>query len=308
MSILNLCRGTQTAIQAILLVLLTSGLLSAQGLTAQISGTVQDGNGNVVPNADLTLTNQQTQQKRSAKSNDAGAFVFTEVLPGTFTLTTSYTGFKTAEQKDISATATERVALPPITLELGQVNETISVQAESARLQTDSSERSGLVTSRQMVELPLKGRDYLGTVKLIPGVLDTANREAPGWNNLGGITINGTRSGTVNLTLDGISSLDTGSMTGPFLAPSADAVAEVKVMLTNYQAEYGRSSGGTINTITKSGTSQFHGGAYYFARNEAFNANEFFNNKAGIARPRYRYNDFGYLIGGPLYVPGYRLQ
>jgi hypothetical protein len=89
----------------------------------------------------------------------------------------------------------------------------------------------------------------------------------------------------VNLTLDGVSSLDTGSMTGPYLAPSIDAVAEIKVLLTNYQAEYGRSSGGTINTVIKSGTREFHGGAYYFLRNEALNANEFFRNRDGLAAP-----------------------
>ncbi len=154
-----------------------------------------------------------------------------------------------------------------------------------------------------MQELPLKGRSYIGTAKLLPGVVDTANRESPGWNDLVGININGTRAGTINLTLDGITSLDTGSMTGPYLAPNLDAVGEVKVLLSNYQAEYGRSSGGTINTIIKSGTRDFHGGAYYFFRNEALNANEFFNNKNGLPRPRYRFNNPGYFIGGPVLLP-----
>src|SRR5579883_2756123 len=117
-----------------------------------------------------------------------------------------------------------------------------------------------------MQELPFKGRDYLNTTRLLPGVVDTANRESPGWNGLVGINIMGTRAGSIDLTLDGITSLDTGSSTGPYLAPSLDAVAEVKVLLSNYQAEYGRSSGGSINTIMKSGTHDFHGGAYYFFR------------------------------------------
>jgi len=98
--------------------------------------------------------------------------------------------------------------------------------------------------------------------------------------------------------------VDTGSLTGPYLAPSIDAVAEVKVLLSNYQAEYGRSSGGTINTIIKSGTQQFHGGAYYFFRNEDMNANEFFNNRNGLPRPRYRFNNPGYFLGGPVLLPG----
>jgi len=137
-------------------------------------------------------------------------------------------------------------------------------------------------------------------LKLLPGIVDTQNRNAPGWNNLSSVSVNGGRTGTLNLTLDGVSSLDTGSMTGPYLAPSIDAVAEIKVLLSNYQAEYGRSSGGTINTVIKSGTREFHGGAYYFLRNEALNANEFFRNRDKLKRPQYRFNYPGYFIGGPV--------
>jgi hypothetical protein len=144
----------------------------------------------------------------------------------------------------------------------------------------------------------------MGTTKFLPGIVDTANRESPGWNDLVGININGTRAGTIDLNLDGITSLDTGSMTGPYLAPSIDAVAEVKVLLSNYQAEYGRSSGGTINTVIKSGTRDLHGGAYYYFRNDAMNANEFFNNRNRIKRPRYRFNNPGYFLGGPVLIPG----
>ena len=228
--------------------------------------------------------------------------MFTQLLPGTFRLEVSAKGFKRYEQNSIVLTATERVVVKRVELQLGEITQTIEVQAETARLQTQSAERSGLISQEQLQNVPLKGRDYLGLVKLIPGVIDTANRNAPGWNNLGGITINGNRAGTINLTLDGISSLDTGSMGGPYLAPSVDAVAEVKVLLTNYQAEYGRSSGGTINTIIKSGTKEFHGGAYYFIRNEALNANEFFRNRDGLKRPRYRFNYPGYFIGGPVTI------
>lgn len=277
--------------------------LNAQGLTGQISGRVQDPSGNSIPNAKVVLTNNATNQIRETVSDPQGAFTFTEVLPGNFRLDVSFEGFKAFQQKEVTVTATERVTLRGITLELGSVNETVSVDAEAARLQTESAERSGLISTRQTQELPLKGRDYMGLVKILPGVVDTKNRNAPGWNNLDGVSINGNRNGSINLTLDGISSLDTGSMTGPYLAPSLDAIAEVKVLLTNYQAEYGRSSGGTINTIIKNGTRDFHGGAYYFLRNEALNANEFFRNRDGLPRPEYRFNYPGYFIGGPVLIP-----
>ena len=109
----------------------------------------------------------------------------------------------------------------------------------------------------------------MGMLKLLPGVVDTANREAPGWNNIGGLAINGGRNNTINLTYDGVTNLDTGSNTGPFLAPGLDSIAEIKVLTSNYQAEYGRSSGGTINVITKSGSRDLHGGGFYSKRSEA---------------------------------------
>ena len=155
------------------------------------------------------------------------------------------------------------------------------MSAEAARIQTQSAERSGLITQEQLKEVTLKGRDYMGMLRLLPGVVDTQNREAPGWNNLGGLSINGGRNNTINLTYDGVTNLDTGSNTGPFLAPGLDSIAEIKVLTSNYQAEYGRSSGGTINVVTKSGSRDFHGGGFYARRDDKLNANEWQNNKAG---------------------------
>ncbi|HEX6547041.1 MAG TPA: TonB-dependent receptor, partial [Bryobacteraceae bacterium] len=229
------------------------GVAGGQGLTGQISGLLTDSSGAPVAGANLTIVNSSTQQTRTTVTDSSGHYVFPELLPGTYSLTADVKGFQKYQQPSITVSATERVSLPPIVLQTGTVNETVVVTGQPPAIQTESSERSGLITSREMAELPLKGRSYMGTLKLIPGVIDTANRESPGWNDLVGININGTRAGSIDLTLDGITSLDTGSMTGPYLAPGMDAVAEVKVLLSNYQAEYGRSSGGTINTITKSG-------------------------------------------------------
>src|SRR5436309_3339918 len=277
------------------------GISYGQGLTGQVSGTVVDQSSAAVTNASLTLTNSATGQSRTTKTNADGYFVFPELLPGIYALAAEAAGFKKYEQSEISVTATERVTLS-IGLQVGTLTETVSVTGQAATIQTESSERSGLITTREMQELPLKGRSYMGTAKFLPGIVDTANRESPGWNDLVGININGTRAGTIDLNLDGITSLDTGSMTGPYLAPSIDAVAEVKVLLSNYQAEYGRSSGGTINTVIKSGGGEFHGGAYYFLRNEALNANEFFRNRDGLPRPQYRFNYPGYYAGGPVAI------
>ena len=292
-----------TSLFALLMLSLFASHANAQGLTGQISGTVFDPSNSAVTDATLTVVNQESRQSRTTKTNNEGRYVFSELLPGTFTLTVDAPGFKRFEQTNVVVTANERVTLP-VTLQVGSVNETVSVSGEVVQVQTESAERSGLITSREMQEIPLKGRSYMGTAKLLPGIIDTANRESPGWNDLVGINISGTRAGAIDLNLDGITSLDTGSMTGPYLAPSIDAVSEVKVLLSNYQAEYGRSSGGTITTVIKSGTRDFHGGLYYFFRNEDLNANEWLNNRNGQPRPRYRFNNPGYFAGGPVLLPG----
>ena len=289
-------------VAALLSTFVFAPLARGQGLTGSISGTVTDPSGSAIPDADVTVTNVATSQTRQTKSDASGDFVFTQLLPGTFRVVVSAQGFKRYEEDNVIVSSTERVVLKRIELQVGDVTQTIEVKAEAARLQTQSAERSGLISLDQTQSVPLKGRDYLGLLKLLPGVIDTQNRNAPGWNNLSSVSVNGGRTGTLNLTLDGVSSLDTGSMTGPYLAPSVDAVAEIKVLLSNYQAEYGRSSGGTINTIIKSGSKDFHGGAYYFLRNEALNANEFFRNRDKLARPQYRFNYPGYFIGGPVTI------
>jgi len=281
---------------------------SAQGLTGQISGTVTDANGAVVANATLKLTNLQTGQTRATTSSAEGRFVFPELLPGDFTLTVEAQGFKKYEQPDVVVSAAERVTLPALVLEVGGVGETVTVTGEHAAVQTESAERAGVITTRQYQELPLKGRDWMSTTRLLPGVVDSnaTGRDAPGWSTAGGISINGTRTTAVYLNLDGVNLADTGQNGTNYLAPNIDAIAEVKVLTSNYQAEYGHSSGGNITTVTKSGTREFHGGGYYFLRNEWFNANEWANNRnpgTAIPRPKYRFNNPGYFVGGPVLLP-----
>lgn len=280
-----------------------AGALRAQGLTGQISGTVMDSSRSLLPGATVQIRNVGTQRTRDVSSDDQGAFVFTELLAGTYDITVSLSGFKAYEQKGIALSANERVPLRPIVLEVGALQEVISVQAEAARVQSNSAERSGLITQQQLNDIALKGRDYMGMLKLVPGVIDTQNREAPGWNNINGLSINGGRTNTINLTYDGVTNLDTGSNTGPFLAPGLDSIAEIKVLTSNYQAEYGRSSGGTINVVTKSGTRTFRGGGFYARRDESFNANEWLNNKSGRPKPIYRFDYVGYHVGGPVLLP-----
>jgi hypothetical protein len=260
-------------------------LAYGQGLTGQLAGTVVDPGGAVVAGVKVSLSNAGISQTRESQTDNRGDFLFTELLPGSYELLVEAPGFKGYLESGISLSANERVTLRQIILQIGQVNEKLSVMAEAARIETQSSERSGLITTRQLQDLSLKGRDYLGMMRLLPGVSDSANRESPGFTitsggngGLVGLNINGNKEHSVNVTLDGISNLETGSQSGPWISPSLEAIGEMKVLLTNYQAEYGRTSGGTINVVIKNGTRDFHGSGYEFMRNDYLNANNYFNN------------------------------
>ena len=219
-------------------------------------------------------------------------------------------GFKTYEQKGIDLASTERIALRAIPLEVGGVSETVTVQAESVQVQTTTAARSGLITRDNIEDISLKGRDFAGLLKLLPGVIDTTNREAPGWGSMGGLSING-RGGGFNFSYDGVTNKDTGSNSGNYAAPALDSIAEVRVQTSNFQAEYGRSSGATITVITRSGSKDFRGSAAFYKRDNAWNGNEFSRKqqcglgvKAQCDPPLYTFNNEAWTLGGPVMVPG----
>jgi hypothetical protein len=276
---------------------------TAQSLTGQISGTVADPSNAGVPNATIELQNTDTAQVRQTVTDDTGSFLIAQLLPGTYNLKVSASGFTTFEQTGLVLTATERLTLRTITLRIGETRQTTTVQADAVRLQLQSSERSGLITAKQLQEVPLKSRDYAGMLRLLPGVNDSADREAPRSFGFRFVSANGGRSTSVSASVDGVTQMDSGNQFWPLFTPPVEAISEVKVLLTNYQAEYGRTTTG-IQVVTKGGSREFHGGAYYFKRNEALNANEFFNNQVGLKRQRYRYDNPGYFLGGPVLLPG----
>ncbi len=157
----------------------------AQGLTGQISGVVTDTGGGVMPGATVTVKNVGTNLTRETVTGPDGAFVITNLLAGTFDLTVSVQGFRPYEQKGIVLGATERLALRTIALEVGGLTEVVSVAAESVKVQTTSGERSATITASQIEDIGLRGRDFMGSLKTLPGVIDTSARDAPGWNSVG---------------------------------------------------------------------------------------------------------------------------
>jgi hypothetical protein len=284
--------------------LVCAGMLCGQTATGTVSGRVVDPSGAAVAGADVRLINQETKDTRRLLTGAEGDFVFADVHPGTFTITVVATGFKQLDKSNFHISPSDRLATGDLRLEVGAVSERVEVTAVGAAIETASSERSALIDSKQITELMAVGRDVMALLQLLPGVVD----DATGSDVLGQFntpTASGVRQYYNAVNIDGISGNTARGRTAE--SPiNMDAIQEVKVLTNGYPAEYGTAAGMVINIVTKGGTQKFRGSAYYYNRNEAFNANNFFNNRASpyLARPRYRYNTMGYQLSGPIYWPG----
>jgi len=276
---------------------------AAQTSSGTIRGSVVDASGKTIPGAQVSLTNQNTKDLRVLTTGENGEFVFTEVQPGVFTLSAKASGFKQLDKTGVHLTASDNINIGELRLQIGNVTETIEVKAEGAIVQTETADRTGLLDNQQVMDLMARGRDVMALLQVLPGVVN----DSTGSDVLGQFatpTMEGVRNNYNSLNIDGISGNTARGRTAE--SPiNMDAIAEVKVLTNSYGAEFGTASGGVINLVTRSGTQMFHGGAYYYSRNEDFNADNFFNNRQGIARPRYRYNTVGYNLGGPIYIPGH---
>ena len=293
---------------ALCLLLAIMPAANAQSVTGQISGTVVDASGGSLIGAVVRLTSDLSQQERSFTTSASGSFVFTNLVPGNYTIKVSMAGFKNYEQKAIQVAAQERVDLHEIGLSVGDVTSTVEVQASSVHVATDSSDRSVAIGLVQIADTPTRGRNPLSLVMTLPGVQTLASNDYRGWNGGGVPGINGGQTGQVILNLDGAASQDSGNLNPGYISPSVDTIGEVKLLVSNYTAEYGGRTGGQLTFTTKNGTPQFHGTAYYYWRHEMFNANEWFNNKLNVQKPKYRYQNPGGTIGGPLIIPGTRFN
>lgn len=300
-----------SALAACILFLLTVQLASSQTISGEISGRVVDPSGAVVPGVEVTLTNQDTgATQATTKTNASGLFVFPSVQPGTYSVSIQAGGFKTFDKRDLHLSASQRLSAGNLQLEVGAATQTVNVEATPTPVQTESSERSALLDSNEIAHLSTPGRDTLALVRLLPGVVkDGEGASQLGTESAGAVS--GTREVSNSISLDGINGNPRGGGNRFDTPLNMEAVSEVKVLLNNYQAEYGQSGGAIVNITTKSGTRNFHGEAYYYGRNEDFNANDTFNkhsvsaaNPNGLPRTQYRFNTIGYNIGGPVYWPG----
>jgi hypothetical protein len=296
----------RSVILTVCLAALTTSLLHSQmTVTGSITGTVADPSGQVVPGAKVTLTSEKTGEGRTTTSNETGAFNLVAVQPDTYSLKIEHGGFKTYQQRSLVVSANEHVALGNLALQVGAVTETISVEANAAQVQTESSEHSATITQQQLENLNTRGRDVVNLLHTIPGVQYGADSDSVG-GSYGSSTpnIGGMNASSNILAVDGVVSNDMGTPSVFSSVTTMDAIGEVKVILNSYQAEYAGNGGAVVQVVTKSGGKDFHGGGYWFKRNENLNANDFFNNRNTVALPKYRYDTLGFSLGGPIYIPG----
>ncbi len=294
------------AVFALLLAILPAA--NSQSLTGQVSGTVVDPSGAIVAGAAVKLIHVDSQTAHDYKSDVNGSFIFVALVPGVYTLRISAPGFKAREETGLTVAAQERVDLHQVSLVIGEVSSSVTVEASAVHVATDSSDRSVSIGISQIQDTPTRGRNPIGLINGLPGVQALAGNDFRGWSGGGIPSVNGGQMGQVQLNLDGAASQDSGNLNPGYLSPSVDSIGEVRLVVSNYNAEYSGRTGGQLIFSTKSGTPQFHGTAYYYWRHEMFNANEWFNNKqavngVAVQKPKYRYQNPGFTIGGPLIIP-----
>ncbi|MGH9359340.1 MAG: TonB-dependent receptor domain-containing protein, partial [Terriglobia bacterium] len=281
----------------------------AQVTGATMSGTVTDPSGAVIPNAQVVIKNAATGVTRDVRTDSAGFYMAPNLLPGPYSVTISASGFSTRLQKGITLTVGGTQVLN-VTLQVGKVTNLVQVTGAAPTVQLNSSVISNVVNATTVRNLPLNGRSWSDLALLSPGVATVTTLvpfsagSARGNRGYGAqVTIGGVRPQFSNYRIDGISIMDysngsPGSVIGGNLG--VDAIQEFSVLTTNYSAEYGRTAGGVVNAITRSGTNSFHGSAYEFLRNGSLDAANFFDNFSNLSKPVFRRNQFGVSAGGPI--------
>jgi hypothetical protein len=268
----------------------------------QISGQILDSSGAAVPNATITVTSADTGLTRSVHSNESGYYNTADLPIGTYQISAEAPGFKKAVVANLKLSVNEK-RTANLTMELGSISDSITVQADAVQVETSSGEVGRLITGQQASQIQLNGRNFPQLLALAPGVSTTYSSGfglfgGYGVNN-SGQSANGGRTDTFSWNLDGADNKDNGGGGNNFVNINPDAIAEFKMLTSNYSAEYGNSSGAVVNLAIKSGTKDFHGVVYEYLRNDAIQARAF----NALTKPELRFNNFGWNVGGPIFIP-----
>ena len=276
----------------------------AQSDTSSLSGTVTDTSGAVLPNARVLVHNDATRSDRSATSNESGNFNLTNLPPGDYSIRVEAGGFQTTTLNNVHVDPSigRRV---DISMKVGDTKIEVVVEAGANTIQTESSSVGQLVTQDQVKNIQLNGRNPLYLSQLEPGVVRGNSMAAFAFGLDNGINVNGARSQESLITFDGAPMVRTRSNGTSVGVADVDSTSQVQILTTSYPAEYGRTSGGQVRIVPKSGTTDFHGSAFEYFRNNVLNANTWSRNFSGLDRAAFRYNQFGWNLNGPFYIPGH---
>lgn len=267
---------------------------SAQISTGTVSGTVRDVQGGVIPGATVTLVSEARGTRSSpVVTNESGDFVFVNMVADTYTIEVTLESFKTLKRSGLAVSPGARIAVGTLALEVGGATETVEVKGEAPQIQASSGERSFSVTTDSVTNLPIATRNFADLINLTPGVVN-GNRAGDSASTGGGAN---------NFMMDGVSTMEPGS-NRLMVGVNVESIAEVKVLTSSYQAEYGRSSGLQVTAVTKSGSNRFHGSMYDVERSSDWNANSKVNILNGDPKTTSKSRDWGYSIGGPVGKPG----
>src|SRR5713101_8251162 len=284
--------------------LVSSGALLAQSDLGTISGFIKDPSGATVPNAKVTVRNN-TAVERQVVTNESGYYTITNLPPGLYALSAEAPGFQKFQSTDNKLDPSGHLSID-VTVSVGAASQTVEVTASTATLQTESSAVQGLVTRQQIDSLELNGRNPIWLAALVPGARGTTLANLNFGFTQGPANFNGSRNPENLITYDGAPATRTRSNGTSLGAADVDSTQEVQILTANYAPEYGRTSGAQIRIVTKTGTQDFHGAVYEYLRNDAFNANTWTRNTNALTAfvPPMKYNQFGYNLGGPFYIPG----
>jgi hypothetical protein len=292
--------GKWTAIAVLSLCLVSDCFAQSQGT---IVGTVTDQGGAVIPGANVTLVNEGTQFTRTTVTNASGQYVAESFPAGRITVSVEHPGFPKLVRTGAQLTAADTITID-IQLRLGDVRQTVQVEAEASQVQTQNATVSSLVTSQQVQEIPLNERSFTNLLQLTPGASPSTPGMPAGLTGYGmrannGISINGATANNSAYLIDGLYNRQLW-VNGLVMNPPVDAIQETRIMATDYSAQYGNSAGGVTVVLTKSGTNEIHGSLYEYLRNSDLDANTFFNNRNGTPKAAFRRNEFGGTFGAPI--------
>lgn len=281
------------------LLLTQTPLAFSQEGTSTLRGVVTDASGALVSGAQVSISNQETGlNRRKITTGDSGGYVFTTLIPGLYRITVEAQGFRTTVRENITLKVGETLDLS-VALEIGTTSETVTITSEAPIIATTSKEIGGHISQRELTELPSVNRNFIGFVGLLPGVVPNISTESFGSDS---VSVNGQDPRYNNFLLDGSNNNDDviGQRAGAQTRTALESIAEFQVLTNQFDAEFGRTSGGIINAITKSGTNEFHGSGFGFFQDNALNAATRFGVLNKLEQPDANMKQYGFTIGGPI--------